>query len=256
MVNGSSQPLKSKYSRLYSFVLNSNMSATQVYEQEDLMSLFYLPLSRTAYAELQELQVIMLNNPLTEQSDVWTYVWGERYTSSKFYTHIHSHIQTPPVYQWLWESCCIMSHKMFAWLLLVDRLNTRDILQRRHWNTTDDTHCELCPLRAYEDRMHLFFQCNFSSRIWNYLQIDWIQNDDLQMVISTARKYFRKPFFMEVIIIACRNIWLVQNDKVFNQARPTFAKWKFKFIHDMLLIQYRIKQKYKSQLLSWIESLP
>jgi hypothetical protein len=71
------------------------MSATQVYEQEDLMSLFYLPLLRTAYAELQELQVIMLNNPLTEQSDVWTYVWGERYTSSKFYTHIHSHIQTP-----------------------------------------------------------------------------------------------------------------------------------------------------------------
>jgi hypothetical protein len=181
---------------------------------------------------------------------------GVRGTLHPNSTLISIHTFRPPVYQWLWESCCIMSHKMFAWLLLVDRLNTRDILQRRHWNTTDDTHCELCPLRAYEDRMHLFFQCNFSSRIWNYLQIDWIQNDDLQMVISTARKYFRKPFFMEVIIIACRNIWLVQNDKVFNQARPTFAKWKFKFIHDMLLIQYRIKQKYKSQLLSWIESLP
>jgi hypothetical protein len=127
-----------------------------------------------------------------------------------------------------------MSHKTFAWLLLVDRLNTRDMLQR-HWNTTDDTHCELCPLRAYEDRIHLFFQCNFSSRVWNYLQS------------------FRKPFLMEVVIIVCR---LIRNDKIFNQARPTFAKWKYKFIHDMSLLQHRIKQKHKAQLFSWIQSLP
>jgi hypothetical protein len=135
-----------------------------------------------------------------------------------------------------------MTHKTFAWLLLVDRLNTRDMLHRRHWNTTDNTHCELCPFRAY----HLFFQCNFSSRIWNYLQIDWIQNYDLQMVISAARESFRKPFFIEVVIIACRNIWLIRNDKVFNQSRPTFAKWKYKFIHDMSLLPYRIKQKHKA----------
>jgi hypothetical protein len=88
------------------------------------------------------------------------------------------------------------------------------------------------------------------------LQIDWIQNDDLQVVISNARQSFGKPFFMEVLILACRGIWLFRNDKIFNQVRPTFTKWKHKFIHDMSLLHHRIKSKYKSQLLSWIESLP
>jgi hypothetical protein len=54
------------------------------------------------------------------------------------------------------------------------------------------------------------------------LQFDWIQNDDLQVVISNARQSFGKPFFMEVLILACRGIWLVQNDKIFNQVRPYF----------------------------------
>lgn len=66
-----------------------------------------------------------------------------------------------------------MKTKVFAWLLLRDSLNTRDILQRRHWKVSDDSNCVLCPLRTHEDRVHLFFECNFSSRVWNYLQINW-----------------------------------------------------------------------------------
>jgi hypothetical protein len=178
-INGSSRPLKDRYPRLFSFVLNENMSIAQVYDQGDFSSLFYRPLSIAAYGEFQELQEIMRSSPLSLEPDVWGYVWGERYMAASFYTHIHAHIQTPRVYKWLWKSCCIMSHKTFAWLLLVDRLNTRDMLHRRHWNTIEDKHCELCPLRAHEDRIHLLFQCNFSSRVWNHLQIDWIQNDDL-----------------------------------------------------------------------------
>jgi hypothetical protein len=121
---------------------------------------------------------------------------------------------------------------------------------------TDDTHCELCPIRAYEDRTHLFFQCNFSTRIWNYLQIEWIHHDDLQVVVATARQRFHKPFFMEVVVVACWNIWLIRNAKIFQNERPTFTRWKCKFVHDMTLLQHRIKQKYKVELLDWIESLP
>jgi hypothetical protein len=32
---------------------------------------------------------------------------------------------------------------------------------------------------------------------WYYLQVDWIQNDDLQIVVSHAKRSFPKPFFME-----------------------------------------------------------
>jgi hypothetical protein len=111
---------------------------------------------------------------LSDHNDKWTYCWGGNYAASKFYMHIHAHIQVPKVYHWLWKSCCIMKTKTFAWLLLSDRINTRDMLLRRHWRVTEDNHCELCPIRSYEDRIHLFFECNFSRRIWNYLQLNGI----------------------------------------------------------------------------------
>jgi hypothetical protein len=50
--------------------------------------------------------------------------------------------------------------------------------------------------------LHLFFHCNSSSRIWNYLQIEWQHHDDLP-VLSHAKRSFGHPFFMEVLITAC-----------------------------------------------------
>jgi hypothetical protein len=49
---------------------------------------------------------------------------------------------------------------------------------------------------------------------------------------------------------------LVRNGKIFRHEKPTFAKWKAKFIHDITLLQYRIKSKHKEALLHWVNSLP
>jgi hypothetical protein len=80
------------------------------------------------------------------------------------------------------------------------------MLKRRHWNVTEETHCVLCFARAYEDIMHLFFECNFSQRVWIYLQIDWMQGQDIQTAASRARVGFAKPFFMEVVILSCEKL--------------------------------------------------
>jgi hypothetical protein len=78
----------------------------------------------------------------------------------------------------------------------------------------------------------------------------------MQQVLNGARKGFAKPFFMEVVILACWNIWLLRNGKIFSAEVYSFTKWKGKFIHDISLLQYRLKQKYKDRLLDWIRSLP
>jgi hypothetical protein len=57
---------------------------------------------------------------------------------------------------------------------------------RRHWKVTDDKHCMLCVTRAYEDRTHLFIDCNFSKRVWAYLQVDWSMSDDVQSIVAAA----------------------------------------------------------------------
>lgn len=63
-----------------------------------------------------------------------------------------------------------MKIKVFLWLLLADRLNTRDMLHRRHYNIGSDLNCLLCG-GARETVEHLFFDCPFSVSCWNKLQI-------------------------------------------------------------------------------------
>jgi hypothetical protein len=67
----------------------------------------------------------------------------------------------------------------------------------------------------------------------------------MQEVLNVARRSFGRHFFMEVMITACWNTWLVRNGKIFRNERPTFARWKGKFVHDITLLQYKIKEKHR-----------
>ena len=195
---GSCLPLCQRFARLHSFALDDDLSVADVFAAQDLADLFYLPLSTQAFEEFGLLRDAIVSNPLLDQKDIWVYEWGDSFRSINYYNLRHAHMVVPSVYRWIWSSACIMKTKMFAWLLLSDRLNTRDMLKRRHWNVTEDTHCVLCAARAYEDRLHLFFGCNFSTRIWNYLQIDWSFHDDMHPASVKAKRNFGQPFFMEV----------------------------------------------------------
>ena len=42
------------------------------------------------------------------------------------------------------KSKCTMKHKVFAWLMFMDGVKTRDLLCRRHFNIGDDHSCLLC----------------------------------------------------------------------------------------------------------------
>jgi hypothetical protein len=87
------------------------------------------------------------------------------------------------------------------------------------------------------------------------LQIEWRGNMDLQSIVSTARRSFGKPFFMEVVIMACRHIWLLINAKIFRYEIPTFAKWKCNFIHSISLLKHMLKAKHVDSFTEWISSL-
>ena len=145
---------------------------------------------------------------------------------------------------------------MFAWLVIMDRVNTKDIIQRRHWRIHDGPECVLCPTGPLEDMNHLFFQCNFSMRVWNYLQISWLNSQDMVHIALHARKDFNKPFFSEVVFLTWWNIWKVRNDRVFRHISPTFRQWRNGLIHDITLLTHNIKRRYMDALLKWIDFLP
>jgi hypothetical protein len=80
-------------------------------------------------------------------------------------------------------------------------------------------------------------------------------NMPLQPILDEARRSFGLTFFMEVIITACWNIWLIRNAKIFNHERPTFRRWKAGFMQDMYLLEHRIKKKHRAALVAWLDNL-
>ena len=174
---GSSIPLRERFPRLFSFVIDDKVSVREVINTLDMSELFYLPLSPEAMDELTTVQAGLLDLNADEQiHDSWSWTPGKGIFSAKsYYTVMHAHMATDTPSKWIWENKATMKIKVFAWLMLNDRLNTRDLLVRRHWRSTqEDNTCPLCFAHAYEDRDHLFFTCQFSTRVWNYLGIQWL----------------------------------------------------------------------------------
>jgi hypothetical protein len=59
--------MSQRFPRLFSYVLSDKASIAHVYQSEDILDLFFTPLSMLAFQELLELQSLMKDNPLTAE---------------------------------------------------------------------------------------------------------------------------------------------------------------------------------------------
>ena len=81
-----------------------------------------------AYQQL----LVDMNIDLTYENDLWTYIWGNgNFSSRKIYAMNFAHTQSPIYLSWIWKSNFTVKIKVFGWLRLIDRLNTRDMLDRK-----------------------------------------------------------------------------------------------------------------------------
>lgn len=130
----------------------------------DLSDPFHLPLSKEAFQQYQQLVQIISGLQLHDCSDQWLYICGSPvFSSKKAYSHLIGSSQVHPVFRWLWKSCCQNKKKGFllAYLLLNDRLSTREILMRKNM-ILDDYNCVLCQTSTEESVLHLFLASPFA----------------------------------------------------------------------------------------------
>ena len=140
-------------------------------QADDLDSLFLLPLSQQALEELQnQLQDIPYDD---DAIDKWVPILGNTYTSRRFYFEVFKYIDAHPVFKVIYKSRCTPRVKFFAWLILVDRLNTKSMLRRRYLDVQDDAICVMCDSGEEETSDHLFFGCEFAKECWATIHIDW-----------------------------------------------------------------------------------
>ncbi len=167
---------------------------------------FLLPLNTQAYGEFiileEELSSLSLQN---DKGDDWSFIWNsDKYTTKRFYKLTFSNVQVPRPFVWIWKTRCVMKIKVFAWLLFRDRLNTSDMLDRRHCaKENDDLTCELWLNNIRETREHLLFFFPFSQQCWQHLGIVWNSGlNFFQMVVLAHIRFNQKGFFLDIFFIA------------------------------------------------------
>lgn len=158
--------LAESFPRAFSFATSEDVFVQDFLSATVLEETFHLPLSAQAHAKVRELQSQTRETTLTTLHtgvDKWTYVWGtSEFTSHKYYTFCFRDVHAHQSYKWIWKSKSTMKIKVFGWLLLLDRLNTWNMLKHRHYNIRDNHDCILCGLPIEEIVEHLFFDCSFS----------------------------------------------------------------------------------------------
>lgn len=154
----------------------------------------------------------------------------------------------------IWKSRCTSRVKFFAWLILVDRLNTKSMLHRRHLNVQDDVLCVMCDSREEETIDHLFFECPFAKECWAAIHFEWDDSLQLSDRFIQARTASNLPFFSEAALIASWELWKLRNDKVFQRRNLSPSLWLSNLKSQCLLQSVRCKDDLRSAFCVWLDA--
>lgn len=124
--------------------------------------------------------------------------------------------------------------KIFAWILVQDKILTADNLQKRGWPHQE--HCVLCngPL---ETGLHLCLCCPFAKAVWDQI-ISWENLPELRAQFQanpihikawwedTARKVpiSERRRLNGMVIYTFWNIWKERNRRIFNNTSETVVQ--------------------------------
>ena len=133
------------------------------------ISLLNLPLSVEAHSQFLDLQELFSNHTFTDEFDCWNYIWGSsEFSCQKAYEHLKGFSGAPPIFGWIWKSSCQPKHKIFFWLLIQDRISSRDLLRRKQM-PLPCYNCVLCNSGVCETVVHLFLECPFAKECWGLI---------------------------------------------------------------------------------------
>lgn len=245
--------IEQKFPHLYSYCRKKHWSI-KFFIEKDLSNCYFLPLSEIAADQLSEIDALLMERTGEDHScDTWTYDSGPTFSSKRAYKHLQGHKEASPIFKWIWEGNNLGKHKFFAWLLVKDRLSTRNVLKRKKMQLSDYS-CVLCPNGVEETCFHLFFECPFSLNCWNLININWNFNlQPLDMLIQ-ARTSFGSPIFREIFITACWIIWKERNGIIFDNKATSPRVWKIHLKEELGLVCIKAKKRIAEPLKIWCEN--
>lgn len=133
-----------------------------------------------------------------------------QFSSSKAFKLMTGHAQVHAVFKWLWKTSCQCKHKVLFWLVLKDRLSTRNILKRKGMHL-DDYNCVLCQQDTEETLMHLLFHCPFAKDCLKILSFEFSDTLPITQIIEAWGTFINTPFFWDIFILVCWSLWMAKD---------------------------------------------
>ncbi|XP_073367668.1 uncharacterized protein [Aegilops tauschii subsp. strangulata] len=233
--------LSETYPRAFSFTRDEDASTRKCLSITQLNQAFDLPLSVQAFDELRALQQNVITATMTDSKDAWICTWGSAdFKTTAYYTFYFREMIAHDAYRWLWKTKCIPKIKVFGWFLLSDRLNTRNMLKRRHYNISNNLDCLLCGQHVEETVEHLFFHCTFSTACWNKLNVLCPSQGNRLELMTHLKTLNPRKMIMEVFLVAAWSLWKERNNNYFRKVDPSIPSWEARFRRDFADIAYRM----------------
>jgi hypothetical protein len=125
--------LQHNFPKLFSYAKNKTILVARFLLNNHIEEQFHLPLSDQAFLEYHAMQQLIQQTHIPEDTkDSWHYIWGNSvYTAAKFNHLPFKNVHPPKPFIWIWDSSCANKIRVFTWLLLMDRLDVRNILRRK-----------------------------------------------------------------------------------------------------------------------------
>ena len=149
---------------------------------------------------------------------------------------------------------CPTQAQVFFWLLLQDRLNTRDLLDRKTFYMEDKS-CVLCQDAPREYLNHLFFGCDFSQQFWWRLNQEWNYDLELYDMLLDGRSRAGQICFTEYLIIGCWSLWNHRNKIIFDGENLCLDLCIFMFKETFSLTMHRAKPSLKEGMQRWLDAI-
>jgi hypothetical protein len=69
------------------------------------------------------------------------------------------------------------------------------------------------------------------------------------------RILLKLTFAMDVLILAAWGIWIVRDNKLFENQNATFISWKAIYSQELKMLAHRMKKKHASSFKEWLQSI-
>lgn len=164
------------------------------------MENFHTPLSSQAYLQFMELQTTTQNVQLSGTYDKWIYPWASDFSSIKMYKLLKQGVPAPPIFAKIWKNASMLKYKIFFWLLMHDRVNSRNLLHRKSFHLPS-YNCALCHAHTEETSHHLFWDCDFALSCWDSIITNINRGTSLYDEIIIFAQALPAPIAMEILIM-------------------------------------------------------